>query len=61
MKAGPLVVQEVGYNSNLETERAITGLPTLHQEIVLRKNLLLPPNAITVNRRVEVGKARSEG
>jgi hypothetical protein len=33
---------EVGYNSNLEAERAITGLLTPHQEIVLRENLGLP-------------------
>jgi hypothetical protein len=46
VKAGLLVVQEVGYNSNLEAERATTGLSTLHQEIVLRENLGVPPNAI---------------
>jgi hypothetical protein len=43
VKAGFLGVQEVGYNSNLEAERATTGFSAIHQEIVLRENLGLPP------------------
>jgi hypothetical protein len=46
VKAGLIVVREVGYNFNLEAERATTGLATLQQEIVLRENLGLPPNPI---------------
>jgi hypothetical protein len=40
--------QEVGYNSNLEAERATTGFSALHQEIVLRKNFGLPQMSLNV-------------